>query len=57
MNPMTAEGRELDVLWRQTFKQPLPMLGAPEVARAILDRHIQTKVEGKEMTTRQPPRA
>lgn len=36
---MTEEDRELDVLWRQVFRQPLPMLGAPGVARAILAQH------------------
>lgn len=35
----TEEEIELDKLWRETFKQPLPMLGAPDIARAILNEH------------------
>lgn len=31
---------ELDVLWRAAFGQPLPMLGAPEIARKILADHL-----------------
>ena len=31
---------ELDVLWRAVFGQPLPMLGAPEIAEAILADHL-----------------
>ena len=30
---------ELDARWRAAFGQPLPMLGAPDVARAILREH------------------
>ena len=29
----------LDAEWRQAFGQPLPMLGAPDIARQILDQH------------------
>ena len=31
---------ELDVVWRAVFGQPLPMLGAPEIAKAILAEHL-----------------
>ncbi|ADL00774.1 hypothetical protein [Brevundimonas subvibrioides] len=36
--PETDE--ELDVLWRAVFGQPLPVLGAPKIAGAILARHL-----------------
>lgn len=41
MTPLTPEDRELDRLWRLMFNQPLPMLGAPDVARAILAQHAK----------------
>ena len=34
---MTSEERELDRLWRERFGQPLPILGAPEVVREVLE--------------------
>ncbi|MDB5421137.1 MAG: hypothetical protein JWR59_1084 [Brevundimonas sp.] len=39
MQPTSKEEIELDRLWREAFKQPLPMLGAPDIARAILEEH------------------
>ncbi|CAN5288373.1 hypothetical protein BH10PSE1_BH10PSE1_25100 [soil metagenome] len=39
MPPTSNEDLELDQLWREMFGQPLPMLGAPEVVRAILAEH------------------
>ena len=43
MTGMTDEDRELDAQWRLVFQQPLPMLGAPDVARAILAQHTSCK--------------
>ena len=40
--PMTDEDRELDILWRQMFGQPLPILGAADVARQVLMRLAQS---------------
>lgn len=37
--PLTPEEVRLDRLWRERFGQPLPMVGAPEVARRILRQH------------------
>ena len=39
MKGMTDDDIAIDVQWRQVFKQPLPMLGAPDAARAILARY------------------
>jgi hypothetical protein len=36
---LTSEEVRLDKLWREHFGQPLPMVGAPEVARRILRQH------------------
>lgn len=36
---LTPEEVRLDRLWRERFGQPLPMVGAPEVARRILRQH------------------
>ena len=36
---LTPEDARLDRLWREHFGQPLPMIGAPEVARRILRQH------------------
>lgn len=43
LTAMTDEYRELDAQWRRVFRQPLPMLGAPDVARAILAQHTSRK--------------
>jgi len=40
MTTPSPEDIELDRLWRQVFNQPLPMLGAGDVARAILAKHL-----------------
>lgn len=39
MTVMSAEDEMLDALWREAFGQPLPMLGAPDIARRILAEH------------------
>jgi len=36
---LSPEEARLDRLWREHFGQPLPMIGAPEVARRILRQH------------------
>lgn len=36
---LNSEDARLDRLWREHFGQPLPMIGAPEVARRILRQH------------------
>lgn len=33
---LTPEEVRLDKLWREHFGQPMPMIGAPDVARRIL---------------------
>lgn len=33
---MSAEDAALDVLWRETFGEPLPMMGAADIVRTIL---------------------
>jgi len=30
---------ELDRQWREAFGEPLPMLGAPDIARALIEMH------------------
>jgi hypothetical protein len=35
-NPMTDEDRALDALWRERFGEPLPILGAGDIVRAVL---------------------
>jgi hypothetical protein len=40
MLPISDEDKELDALWRELFGQPLPMLGAPELARSIIAQHL-----------------
>lgn len=39
MTSTSKEDIELDRLWREAFNQPLPLLGAPDIAKAILDEH------------------
>ena len=34
------EDIELDTLWRKVFGQPLPVVGAPDVARRIIREHL-----------------
>ena len=46
MKPTSEEEIELDRRWREAFNQPLPMLGAPDIARAILDEHMAKAVGG-----------
>lgn len=33
---MSPEDAALDVLWRNTFGEPLPMMGAADIVRTIL---------------------
>ena len=33
---MSPEDATLDVLWRETFGEPLPMMGAADIVRTIL---------------------
>lgn len=46
MEPTSEEEIELDRLSRKAFNQPLPMLGAPDIARAILNEHLNRSVRG-----------
>lgn len=39
MPDISPEDAKIDAEWRKAFGQPLPMLGAPEIARLILDEH------------------
>ena len=32
---------ELDILWRALTGQPLPISGAPEIAKALLAEHLK----------------
>lgn len=34
---------ELDVVWRAAFGEPLPILGAPDIAAAILADHLANR--------------
>lgn len=37
MNPqLSPDDAHLNQLWRETFGQPLPLIGAPDIARRIL---------------------
>jgi hypothetical protein len=36
---MSPEDAALDMLWRRTFGEPLPMMGASEIVRTILRGH------------------
>ena len=46
MSPqLSPDDAELDELWREAFGQPLPLLGAPEIAREILARHARATEE------------
>lgn len=40
--PLSPVDAQLDARWRAAFDGPLPMLGAPDVALAILDAHDGT---------------
>lgn len=40
MGQLSDEDAHLDEQWRLVFGQPLPMLGAPDIARQILNEHI-----------------
>lgn len=33
---MTNEDRALDVIWRERFGEPLPILGASQIVREVL---------------------
>lgn len=46
----------LDARWRAAFDGPLPMLGSPEIARAILDAHDGAAIE-RHLTTGIEPAA
>ena len=40
MNPqLSPDDAHLNRLWRETFGQPLPLIGAPEIARRILHQN------------------
>jgi len=40
MNPqLSPDEAHLDRLWREAFGQPLPLIGAPDIARRILRQH------------------
>lgn len=41
--PMTQEDQDLDRQWRETFGEPLPILGAGDIVRQILDEAVQNK--------------
>lgn len=45
---------ELDARWRAAFNEPLPMLGSPEIARAILDAHDGAAIERRLTTGIEP---
>lgn len=36
LDTMTDEDRALDALWRDRFGEPLPILGAADIVRAVL---------------------
>lgn len=36
---MSPEDMALDALWRDTFGEPLPMMGAADIVRTILRNH------------------
>lgn len=36
VRPLSADDAALDALWRETFGQPLPILGAGHIVREIL---------------------
>ena len=36
LSSMTDEDRALDALWRERFGEPLPILGAGDIVRAVL---------------------
>ena len=46
MEPTSEEDIELDRLWRLAFDQPLPMLGAPDIAWSILNEHLGKSARG-----------
>lgn len=37
---MTDEDRVLDALWREAFGEPLPILGAADLVRAVLGKAL-----------------
>jgi hypothetical protein len=39
MTALTDEDTELDQQWREAFGQPLPMLGAANIARKVLQQY------------------
>lgn len=41
--PLSAEDAALDAEWRATFGQPLPIIGAADIARAVLDKAKQAR--------------
>lgn len=51
LSPVDAE---LDGRWRAAFNEPLPMLGSPEIARAILDAHDGAAIERRLTTGIEP---
>lgn len=52
--PLTPEEVRLDRLWRERFGQPLPMIGAPEVARRILRQHGVSVRRPSDLKTSEP---
>lgn len=38
---------ELDILWRALTGQPLPISGAPEIAKALLAEHLKKGDQAK----------
>lgn len=55
MADMSSEDAKLDVLWRQVFGGPLPMLGAPDIAKAILKEHAETSRPDSDRGQRSSP--
>jgi hypothetical protein len=40
MRDLSPDDFELDALWRSVFGEPMPLRGAPEIARKILGDHV-----------------
>lgn len=40
-SPLSPEDAELDARWRAVFGQPLPIIGAADIARAVLDAAVK----------------
>ena len=55
---LSPDEAHLNDLWRETFGQPMPLIGAPDIARRILRQHgVSPDDLNRQTSGPMPPRA